>query len=428
MKGMLAWAAWGLLLVLASVQARASTPAEGPLARCLQRATDVLREDGARPRGRPRRIFMTEGDRRTIDLRTTREGCLGVLAVGHDGVAKLDVALHTATGLRLDHRADGAPHGYVRFCGVQGLRLALSIGVGEGQGEVWWRVFEQAPLQLPDLNRRVGLCFGGQAGGSHAVADVGPDPEGGDVEAAFETASAALADRGYGAPPESHSGRLATGAMTHVPMTLPAGGCHAVLAVGDASVEQLELRIYDTRARLVARDVQHRRRGLVRLCSEDGGPHVAQLRMHAGDGEFMLGHFELTEVPDRWPPGVKGSIRARYAEMAAVMRAGGARPPAVRAWAHLLPERGAGVPVSLTAGRCYVLGAVRAGELDGADIDLVLVGPEGRLVARDVGPGPEPRVWHCPARSAPFRLRAEVHGGAGRVLFMIAEAPTEGGR
>lgn len=428
MKRAAGWASCCLAaVVLSSTHARASTPAEGSLARCLQRAAEVLRKEGARPRGRPRRLFLTEGDRRTTDLRARGTGCLGVLVVGHEGVANLEVALYTAGGIRLDHTG-GTSSGYVRFCGARGLRLALSIGVEEGQGEVRWQAFERAPLQLPDLDRRVGLCFAGRAGTSHAAADVGPDPEGGNVQGAFEAAAAALADRGYGAPLERRSGRLAAGTRTHVPVVLPPGGCYAVMALGDASVEALELRLYDARARRADSDIEHRRHATVRLCSEDGGPHVAQLRMHAGSGEFVLGVFELAEVPDPWPPGVEGSARARYAEMAARMRARGVTSPAVRAWAHLTPAQGVGVPVRLEAGRCYALGAVRAGELEDADIDLVLVDPEGRLIARDVGPGPEPQLWHCPVRSAAFRIHGEVHGGAGRMLFVVGEAPSEGTR
>lgn len=407
-----------LSVLLPAAVALASEGPTNELAACLDRAAAVLvQESDARPMDVAGRAFLTEGASRTVSLALRSGGCVGILAVGHARVEELDVAMFTAGGIRLRADAATGAHGHVRYCGAPGLKLVVVLRVAKGQGEVRWRAFEDAPARLPDLERRVGACFGGHGGVQHKAADVGPPPAGGDVEALFRGLRNQLEGRGYGRLRQRKSGQLIQGGAARHPVRLEARRCYAFATAGDAGVRDMDLVVRDAGGRVVARDVDRRRDALARACTERGGPHVVELRMHRGSGAWALGVFELTALPDDAPPGVRGRARARHGEMVARMarRGLGAAPVT---WAHLSPEVPLRVPVRLSTGRCYGFGAVRSDALARGDSDLVLADPEGRTVARDLGPGPEPLLFHCPEREGTYALHVRVRGAVGSVLLL----------
>jgi hypothetical protein len=91
-------------------------------------------------------------------------------------------------------------------------------------------------------------------------------------------------------------------------------------------------------------------------------------------------------------------------------------------WAVVEPGSQTTLPVRLSAGRCYSIGAVVGPELDGADLDLRLVDVDGMLLAWELGSSDQPLVFHCSTVDRLVRVVGEAHGirGAGRFLVIVA--------
>jgi len=62
-------------------------------------------------------------------------------------------------------------------------------------------------------------------------------------------------------------------------------------------------------------------------------------------------------------------------------------------------------------------------DLNGGDLDLVLLDDRDALVAWDVGGDSTPLVWHCAARTAVYRVSGRVFGARGRYLVLQGESP-----
>jgi hypothetical protein len=82
-------------------------------------------------------------------------------------------------------------------------------------------------------------------------------------------------------------GTLATGQEARLPLALPAS-CVAVVALGGAGVEDLDLSLVDSDDRVVAREQVHDAEAVVRTCPEQPGNYFAVVRMARGAGEYLV--------------------------------------------------------------------------------------------------------------------------------------------
>lgn len=75
----------------------------------------------------------------------------------------------------------------------------------------------------------------------------------------------------------------------------------------------------------------------------------------------------------------------------------------------------------LSTSRCVLLVGLSSG---GADLNLSLLSPRGRVVASDLRQGPHPNVRYCPPEPGPHTARFQVSAGKGNVYFALFNVPS----
>jgi hypothetical protein len=205
---------------------------------------------------------------------------------------------------------------------------------------------------------------------------------------------------------------------------LEGGQCYALAAVGDADVEDIDLRLLSIAdsASLVASDVTRQRDAVVKVCPDRAAVYVLDIRMYRGAGSYVVQSFGLDERSQPLPPGIDSSTRIPYAEVLARLEARGMRAVPV-VWGLLQPEATQAIPLQLHAGRCYAVGAVAGADVAGGDLDMSLVDVQGRLLAAEIGPSPNPLVFHCAERDETVRAVMQAHEirRPARFLLLLGE-------
>ncbi len=407
------------LVTLAGPTAGAQPPAGEPGA-CVEAAARVL---GVRLRPRWRGL-LDEGDVQVLGPEvlagegTSDARCTGLLVVGPSRLRRLQVRLLSPSGLEV-HREEAAAHAYLRVCGASRRTLRLALRARAGRGEV--RVVEVpgAPSSLPDLNRSVGACFAG-GGVEGRLADVGRDPRsvaGATLTHAEDAWRERLATRGYDMVARLDSGEQPR-RLVQLGGRLPR--CGGLLLVASGAVRDADLRVLDARGREVAADAAPQRDAFLRLC----GPRASRaaralVQVARGRGSWALWSVRLRPSPfgTERVPGAGPIASGRWTEAAHRAARAGFRPRAL-GWVLLRSGERYRWPVDLPGpGRCAAFGAVPGDEAPTADLDVLLVGADGRLLARDVGVLDDPVVVTCDAESERGWLEVRMAGRNGRALL-----------
>ncbi|MGD8860568.1 MAG: hypothetical protein PVI30_11200 [Myxococcales bacterium] len=416
-----------LVLLAGAAAAAAQQRRETSLGGCVDRVLKDVREEGATPYGDPVVDFLLPGDQRIHEYALPREGCFGFIAVGHRGVQHLGLTLYAESGRVLARDPDRDAHAYARFCGEAGRRLVVELRMLDGQGEVQLVPLWRAPKRLRTLDRSMQDCT--HAGSPRpGPVDVGPEPRGPPIDAELLSVARRLSRIGYRLEGGVLFGGLPERKRETRRIVLEGDRCYALAAVGDSDVEDIDLRLLalSDRPVVVAADTTRRRDAVVKVCPEESGLYVLDVRMYQGAGNYVIQAFGLIEPTDERPVGMEGGTRIPYAEMNALLAQRGLRSTPY-AWAVLRPGEPHSLPIDVQGGRCYGIGAVPTPDFGGADLDLSLL-DDGGLRAADIGPNPSPVVYHCAAHDGVVHAVVRGHElrRPGRVLLVLAAdaAPT----
>ncbi len=421
------WARGALpALLLALAPASAAAQAQGTLRACVERAINAARTQGARPSGTPAVDFMLTGDERSYPFALPEDGCLGVLAVGHREVQRLGLSLYAPSGRVLAEDEARGAHAYARFCGKGGRRFVAQVRMLDGDGEFQLVPLWNAPPKLDALESIMATCM--STGDPRPdLIDVGPEPLGPPIDVEMTSVVKQLSTLGYRLEGGVLFGGLPERRREVRRVALDGSHCYALAAVGDGDVEDIDMRLLSISdsASLVAADVTRVRDAVVKICPDRTSTYVLDVRMYRGAGSYVVQSFELTEPPGPLPAGIDNDTRIPYAEMRARLDARGMRATPVT-WGLLQPEGTQSVPLQLRAGRCYAVGAIASADFSGGDLDMSLVDGEGRLLAAEIGPNPDPLVFHCAQRDERARAVMQAHEirRPARFLLLLAqEAP-----
>jgi hypothetical protein len=396
---------WWLVIGALFIGASASVRAESSLSACVERVLGAAREQGAKASS-PRIDFLLTGDERSYEYTLPQWGCLGFFAVGHRHVLHLGLALFDPNGHALSRDRGRDAQAYARFCGAQGQRLIVNVRMLDGEGEFHLVPLWNAPSELDSLQSIMATCMNtGTA--RPALVDVGPEPSGPALELGLLSVARKLAPLGYTFERGILVGGLPERQRDMRRVSLEGGRCYALAAVGDAEVEDIDLRLLslEENGSLIASDVTRSRDAIVKVCPDQAAEYALDVRMYRGGGNYVVQSFALNESLDRLPAGVDGNARIAYTELRAQLSLRGLRPTPVT-WGLLQPEGKQSFPIRLEGGRCYAVGVIAGFDVPGGDLDLSLIDEHGRLLAAEIGPNPNPLLYHC-ARS-PRTARAVI--------------------
>ncbi|MCC6873939.1 MAG: hypothetical protein IT378_06455 [Sandaracinaceae bacterium] len=141
----------------------------------------------------------------------------------------------------------------------------------------------------------------------------------------FQILDEDLHARGYASLGQPQDATLATGALHDARLRLGAGECYAVAAVGEPSVSDLAIAIFDAGNHPVEGDISHGLHPVTRTCIRDPGVYTVRLYMREGQGPFRYAAYRWTRGT-RGPFGVEGLLYVRVAEATALLEARGYTP------------------------------------------------------------------------------------------------------
>ena len=391
----------------------------------MEQVVNAARSQGAKPSGVPAVDFMLAGDQRSFRFAFPQDGCLGVLAIGHRQVQHLGLSLYAPSGRVLAQAADRGAHAYARFCGDGGRELVSEVRMLDGQGEMHVVPFWNAPASIDALESVLERCMHTGDARPDPV-DVGPEPLGPPIDVEMMSVAKQLGSLGYELEGGVLFGGLPERRREVRRVILGGGHCYALAAVGDGDVEDIDMRLLwmaETTA-LVAADTTRRRDAVVKVCPEQDGVYVLDVRMYRGAGRYVVQSFGLQEPIGPLPPGVQGGTRIPYAEMQAKVRERGFELEPLT-WGLLQPSESQTVPIEVQAGQCYAIGAIATPDFVGGDLDMSLVDRDGVLQAAEIGPNPHPLTYFCGKETGVVRA---VMRGLGvrrpaRFLVVVGKAP-----
>ncbi|MAQ13301.1 MAG: hypothetical protein CMN30_00675 [Sandaracinus sp.] len=328
-------------------------------------------------------------------LRFDSEECLVFLGVSRPS-QDLDLSVHATSGLELAR--DDAPRAWAwaGLCGLPGQEVAVTVRT-RTRGRFAFAVLAGAPMERPDLGRRVGRCFAGEPGRA-AERDERGDADLDDADLASMARRLAVGEDaaapGAGEPdavnqgaaePEVRHGRLREG-RAQLRIGVEAGRCYRIAGRSDRPGLYLEGDVAGSRWRTPPHE-----RAII------GGCPVV-------DGELEL-----------W---LDGPGDARFVVAVASWRAEAVEPHVV-ARVHLLDGERIALPHRPSA-PCVTLRAQGGGAGHGAERGVRDLRMRIRGGPRDARPSPTAEVHVCD----PGPLWIEVRSVAGRgTVDIIEEVP-----
>lgn len=396
------------------------------LGRCSADLADVARSQGAQLLGPTRRDFLLAGDQRSYRLVLPTDGCMHVAAVGQRNIQDLELAVFDPSGRKLTAGRGPTAHPYASFCGRAGRSVVAHLTMLDGDGEIELSTFGGGPRRLRGLDEAATAC---ESSGSPRPSplDMGEEPDGPTLEQGLYRARRELAELGYREATPMTFGALTEQRREARRLELPADRCFALVALGSSTVGDVDLRVFAPHGdeQAVASDLTRRRDAIVKLCTDEGGAYLLDVRMFRGSGTYVVKSFALDERDAR-PRGVRGGARIDYAELASSMAQRGLSPQPL-GWSLVRPQLADRTALPLRAGECYALGAIGSDELPSTAVELSLLDDRGRVVASRQGASAQPLLFHCAERSATYRAVANSHElrRPGRYMLVLGKAAAE---
>ncbi len=360
--------------------------------------------------GQPAGMVLSTRDPRNFQLNLQQGTCYAFATLGGPGSVDTDIVLADHGGNQLETDTQRDRDAMIRYCAPATGSYALAVRMYEGQGPLFTVGYVQNAAQAPQSEPVMAATSTAAAG----------------LQESFALLDADMRARGYETYGDQTTAQLGAGETRNFEIQLEGGRCYAILAVGDASVRDLDLRLLDPSGREVDRDIAQDARPTVRVCPESSGNYYMQVRMTDGSGAYVY-------APYRWPRGtqgpfgLRGLIYVRIAEVTALLNVEGFQPdPGFTPQNGQLRRQGASAThnVELMGGQCYAI--VVAGGDGVNDLDVTL-SQGGTQLANDYGSrNAFPSVRHCAASDGRYTINVTAASGQGRYHVQVFTRSQDG--
>ena len=352
--------------------------------------------------GEPAGLVMSGSEPRDFQLNLQQGQCYAFAALGGPGAQETELALTDSSGQRLSQDTAQGQDAVLQYCAPATGSYSLQVGLAQGQGSLF----------------TVGYVQSAEAQTSQPVISSTSTAHAG-LQENFALLDADMRARGYESYGDQNTGQLAQGGEQTYPIQLEGGRCYAILAVGDAGVRDLDLRLVAPNGSEVDRDVASDARPTVRVCPDRGGNYQMRVQIAAGAGRYVY-------APYRWPRGTQGPFGmegitwVRMSEVTALLSVEGYAPdPGFTPGEGRLRRQGATASheVELMAGQCYAVVVVGGQGVNDLDVTLSRAGTQ---LASDFGSrNAFPSVRHCAQSEGAYRFEITAADGAGEYHYQI---------
>ncbi|MFK7987270.1 MAG: hypothetical protein AB8I08_14695 [Sandaracinaceae bacterium] len=368
----------------------------------LQRLDGLMTQRNYTRVGEPSGVVLQNPEPRDFELNLVSGQCYGFAALGGPGTQEVDIALNDSSGQRLSQDTNTGQDGSIAYCAQATGSYSLQVRVASGQGSLF----------------TVGYVQNGGGGANQPVIAT-TSTAGAGLQENFALLDADMRARGYVTLGEQTVGRLAQGAEQTYPVQLEGGRCYAILAVGDAGVQDLDLRLEGPSGREIDRDTADGPRPTVRVCARTSGTYTMHVQLGQGAGQYVYASY-------RWPRGTQGPFGmegvtwVRMSEVTALLSVEGYAPdPGFTPGEGQLRQQGATAThqVEFAAGECYAV--VVVGGEGVSDLDVTLA-RNGTQLASDYGSrNAFPSVRQCAQQAGTYSFQITAADGSGEYHYQI---------
>lgn len=360
--------------------------------------------------GDPAGVVVSTADPREFQLNLQERQCYAFAALGGPGARQTDIALNDAGGQPLSADTVEGQDAVIQYCAPATGSYSLSVRLAEGQGSMFTVGYVQNAAQATQTQPVIASTSTAGAG----------------LQENFALLDADMRARGYESYGEQTTGQLAEGATRDFSIQLEGERCYALLAVGDASVRDLDLHLMAPGGDEVDRDIANDARPTVRVCPRTGGNYRMVVQVAAGTGSFVY-------APYRWPRGTQGPFGMqgitwiRMSEVTALLSVEGYAPdPGFTPGHGRLAREGATATenVELTAGQCYAVVVVGGQGVNDLDVTL---SRDGTQLGSDFGSrNAFPSVRQCVQAGGRHTVTVTAASGSGEYHYQIFSRTADG--
>lgn len=185
------------------------------------------------------------------------------------------------------------------------------------------------------------------------------------------------------------------------PFRAQAGRCYALVGVGEPSVTDLDVLVFDTHKHRVAADIAANSTPIVHLCAKQSETWIGETRVRKGVGVARAQWFAANAEFDKLLDEDLG-LRVE------ALSPGAAQVGALKT---VSLHRIATVEVPIRMGECYVVAAVATAGI--SQLWLSLLDPQDRVVRAARTDRPTAEVEYCPEKKGAHRVTLRAFTGEG---------------
>lgn len=381
----------------------ASATMDGQTQQRLSALDQNMQQRGFSRVGQPAGLQLDNPEPRDFQLNLQQGTCYAFASLGGPGAVDTDIFLNDDGGRRLQADTARAQDAVIEYCAPATGAYVLQVRMYQGAGSLFTVGYVQGAQQTAQAEPVM-------ASTSTATAS---------LQENFALLDADMRARGYEAMGQQSNGELAAGGTQDYQVQLEGGRCYAILAVGDNSVQDLDLHLLDQRGREVDRDIATDARPTVRVCPTASGTYTMRVEMASGQGAYVY-------APYRWPRGTSGPFGlsglswVRMSEVTALLRVEGYEPdPGFTPGQGRLRRQGAtgSHQVELYGGQCYAVVVVGGEGVN--DLDVTLSQGNTQLSSDYGSRNAFPSVRHCVPTDGNFSFTITAADGSGEYHYQI---------
>lgn len=340
--------------------------------------------------------------------------CYTVAVFGEDPSQNIDIIVLDPFGRNVAHHVRPDNHPWVSFCAAAGGRFIARVQMVSGAGGYFYAAY-QGPA-----NRRMELSsfFGDTPEVTVQTATMDAQ-----TQQRLGALDQRLSSQGYSRVGEPSGVILSTPDPRDFQLNLQQGQCYAFATLGGPGAIDTDVFLNDSGGQRIEADTASAIDATIEHCAQVTGSYVLQVRMYSGSGPlFTVGYVRqtgqavATEQPVIAATSTAGaSLEENMALLDADMRARGYESFGTQQTGRLEQGGNRNFEIQLEGGRCYAILAV--GDSAVRNLDLLLLGPDGRTVDRDTANDARPTVRVCPNNSGNFYMQVQMTEGAGAYVY-----------
>lgn len=379
----------------------------------LEQLDGVLRQQGYAPMGPAVHGNLPTNGLIAYAVDAQAGACYTLAVIGEAEGQNIDMIVLDPYGRPAAHHVRPDNHPWASFCAGAAGRFIARVQMAAGAGGYYYAAYSGPAARQMELSS----FYGEQPSTDVQVAQ---------MDAQTQQRLGVL-DQQLGAQGFTRVGRPAGLVLNgreprDFQLNLRQGQCYAFASLGGPGAIDTDLVLSDQGGEQISSDTRRERDALIQYCAPTTGSYALSVRMYDGQGPlFAVGYVRNAGQAQQTEPVISSTstahatLQENFALVDADMRARGYESYGSQTNAQLAQGGTRNFEIQLEGGRCYAILAV--GDAGVRDLDLVLLGPGGEEVDRDIARDPRPTVRVCPERDGNFIMQVRMTDGHGSYVY-----------